>query len=47
MKRNSGVKGKISRLEYEASGRSKRVANVQKSLKELNALLKKAEKKKK
>ena len=45
--KNSGVRGKISQLEYEASGRSSQVARIQKSMSELNTMLKKIEKKKK
>ena len=41
MKKNSGVRGKISQLEYEASGRSSQVARIQKYMSELNTMLKK------
>ena len=47
MKKNSGVRGTISQLEYEATGRSSQVARIQKSMSELNTMLKKIEKKKK
>ena len=43
----SGIRKKLSSLEYELSGRHRQVARIQKSLCELNGLLQKFNKRKK
>ena len=47
MRGNSEIRNKISQLEYEASGRFRQVARIQKSISEVNSMLKKIEMKKK
>ena len=47
MKRRSVLSRKLSQLEYELSGRCRRLSRIQKSLYELNSTLKKAGKKQK
>ena len=50
MRRKSGlfgIRGKLSQLEYEVSGRCRQIACIQKSMRELNSLLQKMDKRKK